>query len=311
MPPSKFAPVPSTRHEPPGQQRLHHLGVVIIGGIAQPRSGREHRFLPEDRFRTAAVARAGIDSELVGERLAGSVIHVERLRLPAGAVEREHQLAAKPLSERKLLDERFQLGDEARALTELEICVDPLLDRVQAQLLEPADLVLRERLEREIGERRAPPQASACRSIAARSAASADRAAATRRSNRPRSRLSASICEHVARRSRHEHVGPEQLAELRDEILERRRRGLRRLLTPELVDEAVGCHDLARPHEQEPEQRTLLLAAQRERRRPADDFERPEDAELDHCASSRAITNRARAASRANAAPIRRPLASR
>ncbi len=65
-------------------------------------------------------------------------------------------------------------------------------------------------------------------------------------------------------------------------ILERRRRGLRRPLTPQLVDEALGCHDLTRPHEQEPEQRTQLLAAQRKRRFVLHDLQRAKDAELDH-----------------------------
>ena len=91
------------------------------------------------------------------------------------------------------LDERLQLGDELAPRPELEVGVDPLLERVQPQLLEPADLALREALELEIGERRPAPE----RERLARAASTARpragfRASATSRSKRTASTWSGS-----------------------------------------------------------------------------------------------------------------------
>ena len=57
-----------------------------------------------------------------------------------------------------LRDQPLELADELSAAAELEVGVDPLLERLQAQLLEPADLGLDEGLEGEVGERWAAPQ---------------------------------------------------------------------------------------------------------------------------------------------------------
>jgi hypothetical protein len=57
--------------------------------------------------------------------------------------------------------------------------------------------------------------------------------------------------------------------------------GFRRLLTPELVDQAVARDDLVRPHEQDGEQRTLMRAADPEPAPVSEHLERAEDAELE------------------------------
>ena len=41
---------------------------------------------------------------------------------------------------------------------ELDLGLEPVLERGQPQLVEPGDLVLEERLEREVGERRPAPE---------------------------------------------------------------------------------------------------------------------------------------------------------
>ena len=56
-------------------------------------------------------------------------------------------------------DQRLELGDQLPVTPELEICIDPRLGRLQAQLLEPADRLRGERLVLEPGERAAAPQA--------------------------------------------------------------------------------------------------------------------------------------------------------
>ena len=55
-------------------------------------------------------------------------------------------------------DELLQLADELRVAAERELGVDPPLDRGEPDLLEPLDRGPRERLVREIGERRAAPE---------------------------------------------------------------------------------------------------------------------------------------------------------
>ena len=55
-------------------------------------------------------------------------------------------------------DQRLELADQVGVAAEREVGLDPFLDRRQAQVLEPSDLCLRERLERELGQRRAAPE---------------------------------------------------------------------------------------------------------------------------------------------------------
>jgi hypothetical protein len=47
-------------------------------------------------------------------------------------VEGEDQLAAQPLAERMVCDQRLELADDLHIPAELEISVDPLLQRRQA-----------------------------------------------------------------------------------------------------------------------------------------------------------------------------------
>ena len=105
----------------------------------------------------AASAPGRLDAELLDEACARVLIRVERFRLPSRAVEREHELAAQGLAERVLAHERSSSRDVTVA-AEVEIGLDPLLVRDEPELLEPADLGLREVLERELGECGAAPQ---------------------------------------------------------------------------------------------------------------------------------------------------------
>ena len=57
-----------------------------------------------------------------------------------------------------LTNERLELADELRAAAECKVGLDPLLERGEPELLETPDRGLRERLIRELGERRAAPQ---------------------------------------------------------------------------------------------------------------------------------------------------------
>ena len=96
--------------------------------------------------------------ELVDERPARVVVRGERLRLAAGAVEREHELGAQSLAQRVATDEGLELGHQIRVGLDLEVGRDPLLQHAEAEILEPVDLVLREVLELQVGERSTAPE---------------------------------------------------------------------------------------------------------------------------------------------------------
>src|SRR4051794_40857539 len=101
--------------------------------------------------------RPGSSPSSVASSLRAS-IRFERLRLAARPVEREHQLGTQALAERMRTHEAVELGDELRVAAADEVGVDPLFERRHAQLRQSRDLGLRERLERDIRERRPAPQ---------------------------------------------------------------------------------------------------------------------------------------------------------
>src|SRR5206468_618402 len=77
----------------------------------------------------------------------------------AGAVEREHREAAKRLAQRVVAHEPLQLTGDLRVAAEREVRFEPLLERREAELVQPVDLVACERLLLEAGERPTPPKA--------------------------------------------------------------------------------------------------------------------------------------------------------
>ena len=86
--------------------------------------------------------------------------------------------------------------------------------------------------------------------------------------------------ENVARRAGLENVCAELAPQPRDRVLERGRRGPRRLLTPEKIDEAVGRDDPAGLEQERGEEGLLTMAAQRDEAAVALDLERAQDPEL-------------------------------
>ena len=88
--------------------------------------------------------------------------------------------------------------------------------------------------------------------------------------------------EDVAGRLRDQRVCAEQLAELRDEVLERGDRGFRRLLAPQLIDDPVGRDDRTRVDEEKPEEGPLLLTSERDGSGLVCDVDRTEDPVLQH-----------------------------
>ena len=86
-------------------------------------------------------------------------VAVERLGLSPQTVERQHQLRLQALAQRVGVREALELGQKVEISLELELRLEPLLERDQAQLLEALGLNARERLVGELAVRRSPPEA--------------------------------------------------------------------------------------------------------------------------------------------------------
>ena len=86
--------------------------------------------------------------------------------------------------------------------------------------------------------------------------------------------------QHVARRARDEHIGPESLAQPRDVHLDGLHGRLRRLLTPERIDQLRARHDPVRVQHEQRQQRARLLPTQRKFLPVLADFERTKHGEL-------------------------------
>src|SRR5205823_2200027 len=99
-----------------------------------------------------------LDPELLAQRLPRAAVELERVGLPARAVEGEHQLGARALAQRLAGDELLQLGHEPRVPAEREIGLDSLLEGGQPGILEPRSCVTGEGLGPELGEGGSPPE---------------------------------------------------------------------------------------------------------------------------------------------------------
>ena len=93
-----------------------------------------------------------LDAELVDEPASRVAVCLERVGLPARAVEREHQLHAVPLAKRVSGNEALQLRQHLLVPAEGEVVVDALRERGEAQVVQPGDVVARGGPERHVGE---------------------------------------------------------------------------------------------------------------------------------------------------------------
>ena len=249
-------------------------------GVWKRRRDVQLRILIEDRSFEAAQFRPRLDGELLDQSGSRRPIGVQSVRLPARAVEREHELAAQALRQRVLGDETLELADELAVTTEREIRVDAILERGQANLLEPSDLALRPRFVGELDEWRAAPEPECLAQPLGRG----------RRVCPPRLghqalepvqidaiRLDAEL---VSAGAGDDHVTAERLAELGDVRLQDLRRGGRRTARPEILDQPVARHGLVRVQQQDCQESAWLRCVERDDPPVGHRFERPEYAEV-------------------------------
>src|SRR5439155_4159247 len=101
---------------------------------------------PENRPLELLQRGRRLDPELVDEQPPALAVPRERVRLPAGTVEREHQLPPWTLPQRFFRDERLELTYQPVVPSQFEVGVDALLERGEAKLCKSTGSRRRERL---------------------------------------------------------------------------------------------------------------------------------------------------------------------
>ena len=197
-----------------------------------------------------------LDSELLGERPSRISIGLKRFGLASRAIQREHELGAWALPERRFDYHLLELAGQLGVSPALQICLNAVLERHEPKLLQPHDLMLG---ELRIGELRQWRPARQRKSLAKPCGgklglASAERFAALggEALEAPDVELIDLDLEQVAGRAGYEELalgartlGFQHLPQLGDVDLKRLLRGVRGLASPQLVDQAVGRDDLA------------------------------------------------------------------
>ena len=179
-------------------------------------------------------------------------------------------------------DEGLQLGDEIGMTAELELGLDSILGRRRPQFLEPDRLGPRKRDVGAVGERRATPQSERLPERLRRLRRLAGAEVGSGLIDGPlepvRVQLVGLDDEEVTGAPGDEDVRLDQLAQLRDAVLDHLHGRRRRVALPELVDQTVAGDDLVRAKEENRHQLALTDAAQRDRPIACADLERAQDA---------------------------------
>ena len=119
----------------------------------------ERGILSEDRLLEVLQGAARLDAELLDEHPPRLGVDLQRLGLTAAAVQRKHQLTARALTQRLAGDECLDFGDELDVAPSTRSASIRSSRAVEAELVEPRDLVTREGFEDEVGEGRPAPEA--------------------------------------------------------------------------------------------------------------------------------------------------------
>ena len=179
---------------------------------------------------------------------AGRGVGLQRVGLPARAVEREQQLGAEALAERVLGHELLELGHEHGVAAERELRVDAQLDRLQPQLAEMGGCG-GDRLAGEVGERLAAPERERLVEQRHRLGRLGGAGRVDEAAELVEVELARLDAQHVAGRPRGEAVA-QLRAQAQHVVLQRAVRGGGRLVAPDEVDQPLGRDDAVRIEEQ-------------------------------------------------------------
>ena len=215
------------------------------------------RILGEDALFEVAQPRPGFDPQLFDEKITCVLERPQRVRLPPGAVQREHQQLAETLANRVLLREPLGLDRDRRVAAAFEVDRQLGLERDEVQLHEPLALRLRPLLVRDVGKGRAPPERERVgqvnRGVVEPTPLDCFEGGRDVALEPHRVDLFGRNVEHIAGRPGDEHcrgragdsLRLQDPPEIRDICLEGGGRGGRGLALPEPVDEAVDRDDPA------------------------------------------------------------------
>ena len=235
--------------------------------IGRPRA-LQRRVVAQDRLVERAQLRPGLDADLVRELAPCRPIGVERLGLAPAAVEGDHQLPREPLARRMVGDQPPELRNQLGVPARRGVSLHAGLERRQPLLLQLRDLGLRERLEREVGQRRAAPQRRRLAQTGRRLLGTAGREQAAPLFDEPLEpvgvELSRPDAELVARCGRDQDVGvvPKRLAQARDVHLHGLHGAGRRVLAPQRLRDPLCAHRLVGAQQQNGEDGARLPASQ-------------------------------------------------
>ena len=241
----------------------------------------ERRIVLEDRALELPQRRAGLQAELGSQPRRGTAVRVERLRLPAAAVEREHQLAEQVLAVGMGRDERLELADYLPVAAERELGLDPRLGRREHQLIELRHLGPAHDSSRRSASGLAPHELDA-----RYAAAAAPRPEAPPR--RPADELLEPLdvefpaleVKHIAALDGRDSLRSDRLSERGDMELNDLVRGLRAATVPDLLDQPLARDRAPAREQQQREQRARLRSAERDLSAAVEDLERPKDPEF-------------------------------
>jgi hypothetical protein len=228
--------------------------------------------------------RAGVDAELFDEQLTGRPACGERVGLPSRAIERKRVLRARVLAVRLGRDHPLQLGHELVVAAERELCIVEEVDGPQPLFLELSSLGRVDGLAGEIGQGLATPEIE-------RAAQVLGRIRSPPRGERCGGPVDESLEPAEVERRRIEveaiagavpldALAPQRPAEAVHVHLQRGDCRVRRLGSPQRVDEAVPRHDRVRIQQQQGQEGALLRGSERQRAVVPDGLDRAQDTEF-------------------------------
>ena len=288
---------PGERHEAVLAQKRRDLAELVLAADERGRrrgkiaaappddgDGGDRRVVREDRLLEPPKLGPRLEAELVGEHTPRLLERLERIRLAAAAVQRQHQLPPQPFAVGVVREGRPERRRELPVLAEREPDLEVLLERVDVQRLEPACLGAEPRRAGQALQRRPAPERQRRRDRVRRG--SGRRRRATRRaisasSSSNRTASTRASFERVPVGRADDRRLSERGAKPGDVMMERVPRSGRQLLAPQAVDERVDADHAALP-EREHRQQGLTLRAAHVRGRPVrENLERAEKPDLE------------------------------
>jgi hypothetical protein len=264
-----------------GEQDGDRLARLLDSNGRLPRHGRrsgDPGVLAQDRPLKLLERRARLRAELFDERRTCGAVGLERVRLPARAIEREHELPAEPLAEWVLADEGLELRHEVRVAPESQVGVDAALERLEAKLGEVRRCSAHP-FAGQVGERISSPQRERLVEQLSGLVRLADARLFDESPEAVEIELTRLDAKEIAGRPSDETVA-ELAPQAEDVVLQRAEGRGRRIVAPDQVDELLRCDDSVRLEQQRCDDRAALQAAERHDALAVEDLGRPQNPEL-------------------------------